>query len=157
VLTVATVDISYRGNPAIYIPSAMLFILFSACTWYGYEGSLARRNSWYYLAVLFLFASAATYHLLSPGAIQWLGNTAQLYVLWSLYLLIAGALAAVTPEQGALRPLVPLIVVAVCLAVAAAVGHQMAHYVAATVGLLAMAFQLMAPAVSPATERIPPA
>jgi hypothetical protein len=144
-LTVATVDISYRGNPAIYIPSAMFFLLFLASLWHqSFEGS-AREGLRRLLAILLLLASVATFHLLSPGAIQWLGNTTQLYILWILYLLVAGALAVATRDRNGLAPVAPLIVVAISFAAAALIGRQLAHYIAAGIAALAMALAVMAP------------
>ncbi len=144
VLTVATITISYRGNPAIYIPTAIFFILFSACLRYWREGSHPRDNLWYVLAISFLLASAATFHFLSPGAIQWLGNTVQLYVLWTLYLMIAGALAIVTGNGTGLKPMVPLFVIAVTFAATALIGWQLMHYAAAGVAALTMALTVLA-------------
>jgi hypothetical protein len=91
----------------------------------------------------------ATFHLLSPGAIQWLGNTTQLYILWILYLLVAGALAVATRDRNGPGAVAPLIAVAISFAAAALIGRQLAHYIAAGIAAPAMALAVMAPLKRP--------
>lgn len=150
VMTVMFVDVSSRGNPAIYTPSAMFFILFSACLWCASSRRDRGGGIWYVLSIASLLSSVATFHLLAPGAIRWLGNTAQLYALWALYLVTAGLLTVATKDRRGLSVLAAPVVVAVTFVAAAVIGDQLPYYVASGIVALAIALPLLTYGLDPA-------
>ena len=94
VFTACWLDVSSRGNPAVYLPSAVFLIVASGCYW-NHRQANKHRNIWIYCLLICLLVSFATYYLTSTeaslGYLVLLGEihpSSKIYLLYVLYILL---------------------------------------------------------------------
>lgn len=66
IIVVQYVHIGFRGNPAIWYMSVVLFITALACAWNGVNRVAGRQRVWWWLALYFALFSAASVYAILP-------------------------------------------------------------------------------------------
>ncbi|MDV3347083.1 hypothetical protein QGP82_00120 [Leptothoe sp. LEGE 181152] len=78
-------DFIFRGNPAIYYPSMVAFLLFCALIWCYLEPISDRHLPWLMLSIYFLICS-----MLIIDPINWFGISTQFYLLYFVQIVVIG-------------------------------------------------------------------
>ena len=81
---------STRGNPVVWYPAAVFFLLFASSFWKLQDSTTLQRLSWLPISIYFLLNSAAAIYLVSPrqeiSRLNFLGLFTNFYFLYAVQL-----------------------------------------------------------------------
>lgn len=93
--TASFIDVSSRGNPAVYFPSFMFLVISSACFWKYHYIKNKSSKVWLYLSLIYFVLSFLSYYLMSPqatiGYLVLVGDisaSSKIYIIYTLYVFV---------------------------------------------------------------------